>query len=52
MVTSFLRFCRAGNDGLALALAAGVLGVDCAAGVGTVYTWSVEGVASCGLLVA
>ena len=52
MTTSFLRFCRAGSDGLALALAAGVLGVDCAAGVGRVYTWSVEGATGSGLLVA
>ena len=37
---------------MALASAAGVLGVDCAAGVGKVYTWLVEGVAGSGLLVA
>ena len=52
MATSFLRFCRAGSDGLALALAAGVLDVDCATSVGSVYTWSVEGAAGSGLLVA
>ena len=52
MAISFLRFCKADSDGLALALATGVLGVDCAVGVGRVYTWLVEGAASSGLLVA
>ena len=37
---------------MALASAAGVLGVDCAAGVGRVYTLSVEGAVGIGLLVA
>ena len=30
----------------------GVLGVDCVAGVGKMYTWSVEGATGSGLLVA
>ena len=37
---------------MASALAIGVLGVDCVAGIGKIYTWSVEGVAGSGLLVA
>ena len=39
MATAFLRFCRAGSDGVAFMV--GVLGVDCAAG--RVYTESLGG---------
>ena len=38
MATSFLRFCRAGID--AVAFMVGVLGVDCAGGVGRMLTGS------------
>ena len=37
MATNFLMFCTS-SDGLTLALGAGVLGVDCAAGEGRVCT--------------
>ena len=46
--TNFLKFCT-GSDGLALALAVGVLGVDCAAGEGRIYTGSGEDAAGSGL---
>ena len=42
MVTNSLMFCTS-SDGLALALGAGVLGVDCAAGEGRIYTESLGG---------
>ena len=42
MATNFLMFCTS-NDGLALALGAGVLGVDWAAGEGRIYTESLGG---------
>ena len=50
MATSFLRFCRIGNDGVAFVV--GVLGVDCVAGGGRIYTWSVEGATGSGHLVS
>ena len=37
---------------MALALVVGVLGVDCAAGEGRIYTWLGEGAAGSGLCVA
>ena len=43
MATNFLKFCSIGSDGLALALGAGILGVDCAAGEGRIYTESLGG---------
>ena len=49
MSTNFLKFCSIGSDGLALALAAGVLGVDCAASEGRIYTRSGEDAVSSGL---
>ena len=42
MAINFLKFCSIGSDGLALALEAGVLGVDCAASEGKIYTGSGE----------
>ena len=51
MATSFLRFCRARSvDGMAFAV--GVSGVECAAGEDRMCTWSGEGAAGNGLLVA
>ena len=52
MATDFLKFWTSGVDGLASALAVGASGVDCAAGVGRIYTGSVEGAVGSGLLVA
>ena len=49
MATNFLKFCSIGSDGLALALAAGVLGVNCAACEGRIYTGSGEDAAGSGL---
>ena len=48
MATTFLRFCRAGNDGVAFS--GGVSGVGCA--VGRIYTGfgSREGTSGSGLL--
>ena len=43
MATNFLQFCASGANGLASTLAAGASGIDCAAGVGRIYTGSVEG---------
>ena len=46
-----MRFCRAGSvDGMTFEV--GASGFECAADEGRIYTWSVEGVASSGLLVA
>ena len=39
MATNFFKFCIS-SDELALALAEGVLGVDCAAGEGKIYIGS------------
>ena len=47
-----MKICTGSADGMASALATGVLGVDCVAGIGRIYTWSVEGAAGSGLLVA
>ena len=58
MATYFLRLFKAGSDGLAWVLGAGAAGfwfdagVGCAACVGKIYTWSVEGATSSGLFVA
>ena len=41
--TNVLKYCIGSEGGMDLALAVGVLGVDCAAGVDKVYTWTVEG---------
>ena len=49
VATIFLKFCSIGSDGLALALAARVLGVDCAASEGRIYTGSREDAAESGL---
>ena len=51
MATNFLNFCRTGSA-IDVAFVVGVLGVDCVAGVGKMYTWSVEGATGSGLLVA
>ena len=37
LATSFLRFCRAGSDGMTFMV--GALGVDYASSVGKMYTW-------------
>ena len=47
MATNFLRLFKAGSARLVLVV--GVFGVDCAAGVGSMYTWSAEGAISSGL---
>ena len=54
MATSFLKFFSLGSDGVAFTV--GALGVDCAAGEGSmcsdkVYIRSVEGATGSGLLV-
>ena len=42
VATNLLKFCRACSvDGMAFVV--GVSGVECAAGVGRICTWSVEG---------
>ena len=38
MATNFLNFCRTGSA-IDVAFVVGVLGVDCVAGVGKMYTW-------------
>ena len=48
MATSFLGFCRAGSDGVAFMM--GALGFECAASVGKMDTWSLEGATGSGLL--
>ena len=52
MATSFLNFCMACSDGLDLWLGAGAAGFDFATGVGSMYTWSSEGVTGSGYLVS
>ena len=42
MATNFLKFCIMGSTNR-VAFGDGVLGVDCVAGEGRIYTWSVEG---------
>ena len=49
VTTNFLKFCRVGIARLALALAAGVLDVDCAAGEDRIYTRPGEDAAGSGL---
>ena len=49
--TNFLNFCRTGSA-IDVDFMVGVLGVDCVAGVGKMYTWSVEGATGSGQLVA
>ena len=51
MATNFLNFCRTGSA-IDVAFVVGVLGVDCVAGEGRIYTWSVEGATGSGNLVA
>ena len=51
MATNFLKFCSMGSTN-GVAYGNGVLGVDCVAGEGRIYTWSVEGAIGNGLLVA
>ena len=43
MATNFLQFCTSSANGLASALVVGASGIDCVAGVGKIYTRSVEG---------
>ena len=50
MATNFLKFCTSNAVGLASAV--GVSCVECAAGLCRICTWSGEGVADSGLLVA
>ena len=58
MATNLLRCFKAGSDGLAWVLGVGaagfwfVAGVGCAACVGKIYTWSVEGATGSEYLVA
>ena len=51
MATNFLKFCIMGSSN-GVAFGDGVLGVDCVAGEGRIYTWSVEGATGSGHLVA
>ena len=51
MATNFLKFCIMGITN-GVAFGDGVLGVDCVAGEGRIYTWSVEGATGSGHLVA
>ena len=51
MATSSLNFCMV-DSGLDLPLGAGAAGFEFAAGVGRIYTWSVEGPIGSGHLVA
>ena len=50
MATNFLKYCIGSANGMALAV--GVLGVDCAASLGRMCTWSRKGAVGSGLLVA
>ena len=49
--TNFLKLCSMGSTN-GVAFGDGVVGVDCVAGGGRIYTWSVEGATSSGHLVA
>ena len=51
MATNFLKFCIMGSTN-GVAFGDGVLRVDCVAGEGRIYTWSVEGATASGHLVA
>ena len=51
LATNFLNFCKT-DSAIDVAFVVGVLGVDCVAGVGKMYTWSVEGATGSGHLVA
>ena len=51
MATNFLKFCIMGSTN-AVAFGDGVLGVDCVASEGRIYTWSVERATGSGHLVA
>ena len=51
MATNFLKFCSMGSTN-GVAFGDGVLGVDCVAGEGRIYIWSVEGATGSGHLVA
>ena len=48
MATNFLMLCSTSSAN-GVAFVVGVLGVDCVAGVGKMYTWSVEGATGSGL---
>ena len=50
VATNLLKFCMVDSDGLTFLV--GASGVGCAACVGKMYTWSVEGATGSGLLVA
>ena len=51
MATNFLKFCIMGSIN-GVAFGDGVVGVDCVAGGGRIYTWSVEGATGSGHFVA
>ena len=52
MATNFLMFCSTISEGLDLALGAGAVGFEFAAGVVSMYTWSAEGGTGSGYLVS
>ena len=51
MATNFLKFCSMGSTN-GVAFGDGVVGVDCVASGGRIYTWSVEGATGSGHLVS
>ena len=51
MATIFLKFCSMGSTN-GVAFGDGVVGVDCVAGEGIMYSWSVDGATGSGYLVA
>ena len=51
MATNFLNLCRTGSA-IDVAFPVSAPGFECGAGEGRIYTWSVEGATSSGLLVA
>ena len=51
MATNFIKLCSMGSTN-GVAFRDGVVGVDCVAGGGRIYTWSVEGATGSGHLVA